>query len=94
MTVRDIDGLSSTANLVVVINDVNDNNPTFNVSQSVVTMNENSSIGYDLIRIIAHDKDDGSNAVISYTMLGGDEKFIYNHTSGESSPNTNRYHTL
>lgn len=82
ITVRDTDGLSSTANLVVVIEDVNDNIPRFNASHSNITINENASIGYPLIRISAIDSDSGSNGVISYTMLGGDEKFIYNQTSG------------
>ena len=82
ITARDIDGLSSTAGLVIVIDDVNDNIPTFNESQSVVAVNENSTIGHKLKYIRAYDKDYGSNSVLSYTMRGGDEKFIYNHTTG------------
>ena len=82
ITARDVDGLVSTANLAVVVDDVNDNKPTFNVSQSIVTVNESSSIGYNLMLITAYDKDYGSNSELSYTMQGGDEKFIYNHTTG------------
>ena len=52
------------------------------MSRSVVKMNENSSVGYLLLRISAYDNDDGSNSVISYTMQGGDEKFVYNQTLG------------
>ena len=82
ITVRDTDGLFSTAGLVIVVDDVNDNRPTFNVSDSIVTVNESFPVGYNLMQIIAYDKDDGSNSVLSYTMQGGDEKFIYNRTTG------------
>ena len=89
ITARDIDGLVSTANLAVVVDDVNDNKPTFNVSQPIVTVNESSPIGYNVMQVTAYDKDYGPNGELSYTMQGGDEKFIYNHTTGGlSTPKT------
>ncbi|KAM9740547.1 protocadherin alpha-3-like isoform 17-T17 [Menidia menidia] len=53
----------------VVISDVNDNTPKFSLSPYVFYMSENNSPGTSLFSVVAFDRDDGDNALISYNIL-------------------------
>ena len=84
INLEDTDGLSSSANLIIVVDDVNDNSPIFNESRVNVTISEDASIGYSLPRLKAHDNDTGANADVSYAIRGGDGKFVYDKASGKT----------
>ncbi|XP_041845414.1 protocadherin beta-15 [Melanotaenia boesemani] len=50
----------------IVVNDVNDNSPTFTQSEFNANILENQPIGTFVMRVTAQDSDDGSNAKILY----------------------------
>ena len=63
--------LSATATLSLVINDVNDNTPTFDDGLYTVTVTE-GSISNPLLTVSADDSDSGSNAQIKFYITGSD----------------------
>eukprot|EP00794_Sanderia_malayensis_P011813 gene11813-13037_t len=82
ITAIDRDGLFSRANLIVAIDDVNDNRPTFNQSRYSVTLPESAAIGTVVLNAAARDVDDGSNSVVTYSLRGGDNVLSVNRTTG------------
>ncbi|KAM6923449.1 LOW QUALITY PROTEIN: uncharacterized protein FYW49_005886 [Xenentodon cancila] len=70
ITVTATDGgspsLSSVRVLSILINDVNDNPPTFIQREYNVNILENQPVGTFVMKVIAQDADDGSNAKIEY----------------------------
>ncbi|XP_046547222.1 protocadherin alpha-11-like [Haliotis rubra] len=80
--------LSGSAQVTVVVDDVNDNDPSFvfpnddNYSVSVFIPSKSGSV---VVRVQATDRDDGSNAQIKYTSrdLNSSGLFEMNNTSGE-----------
>ena len=88
LTVQAIDGgsppLSSRANIMINITDVNDNSPIFN--QSIYS----AILSFDTLKewfvtVRATDQDSGANASITYSIIGGNEGGILtiNAESGE-----------
>uniref|UniRef100_A0A3B3D2C6 Protocadherin 2 alpha a 15 n=1 Tax=Oryzias melastigma TaxID=30732 RepID=A0A3B3D2C6_ORYME len=82
--------LSSEKSITVVVSDVNDNVPTFSQNPINFYIKENNSPGKTILSVTAHDSDDGSNALISYSILrekDGDNLFTsflnVNSESGE-----------
>ncbi|XP_053575599.1 protocadherin gamma-B5-like [Bombina bombina] len=59
---------SGTAQIRVVVHDVNDHSPAFNQDKYQVTINENVPNGFLVIQLNATDADDGSNAEIMYSF--------------------------
>uniref|UniRef100_A0A8C5PI95 Cadherin domain-containing protein n=1 Tax=Leptobrachium leishanense TaxID=445787 RepID=A0A8C5PI95_9ANUR len=57
-----------TALIKIIIQDVNDNYPVFNQNIYRVSLNENLPVGYSVICLNATDKDEGSNAEITYSF--------------------------
>ncbi|KAK7085872.1 Protocadherin Fat 4 [Halocaridina rubra] len=66
--------LHSTAILTVILTDINDNPPTFSQQQYDAYIAENSNAGTTVFRLNATDIDSPRNAVIQYTLVGGDGK--------------------
>ncbi|XP_028272006.1 protocadherin alpha-3-like [Parambassis ranga] len=67
--------LSSDKTINIVVSDVNDNSPEFSQSPYTFYILENNSPGVTFLSVTASDRDEGSNAVISYFILrdrGGD----------------------
>ncbi|XP_014251864.1 cadherin-related tumor suppressor [Cimex lectularius] len=62
---------SSTATVLIKVDDVNDNSPEFYPQQYFVLVNENHPIGTSLLRVTAKDRDEGENAVIRFNVEEG-----------------------
>ncbi|XP_069618393.1 protocadherin gamma-B4-like [Ranitomeya imitator] len=59
---------SGTAIVKIFVQDVNDNYPVFSQKMYKVSLEENLPIGYVVLHFNASDKDEGSNAEISYSF--------------------------
>ncbi|KAG7321649.1 hypothetical protein KOW79_014507 [Hemibagrus wyckioides] len=64
---------SKTGRISVTINvtDINDNPPVFTSTEYMTSVSENSPIGSSVFQIIATDKDSGSNAEVTYSLISG-----------------------
>ncbi|XP_071089001.1 protocadherin Fat 4-like [Haliotis cracherodii] len=62
--------LSSTASVIVSLNDVNDNAPTFRPRQYFSSILENQPSGTDVVQVFAFDPDEGLNRRITYSFFG------------------------
>ena len=72
LSVRVTDGEHMDSMLVNVdVGDVNDNTPSFDDTTRVVTMNELSPAGTEVVRLRARDADTAENALITYSLAGG-----------------------
>ncbi|XP_044541001.1 protocadherin beta-15-like [Gracilinanus agilis] len=78
---------SGTAQIRVLVVDVNDNAPVFVQAQYDVQIPENSAIGSLVVTVTARDMDIGNNGQISYSFFQGSEEIVstfeVNRTSGE-----------
>lgn len=76
--------LSTIAYLIVNVQDINDNPPEFTSKHFFASIPEVSTIGSEVIRILATSKDTGVNAEVYYSIIGGNEqkKFNINRTTG------------
>lgn len=63
--------------------DENDNSPQFTKAVYKVAISENATTGSSIVRVLASDQDEGSNADIVFTLKGTDGLFAINETSGE-----------
>ncbi|KAL4234097.1 hypothetical protein ACF0H5_005750 [Mactra antiquata] len=62
-------GLSSTSQLIIDVEDVNDNSPKFQLSTYMFTLSEDTPIGgpaLDNLQVVATDRDSGSNGQLEY----------------------------
>lgn len=69
----------------IFIKDVNDNSPYFVwPSSTLITVRDIGTLGSELFKVIAWDKDSGENGRITYAINGGDmpERFTIDPTSG------------
>lgn len=64
--------LSSSTDVVVVVLDINDNNPLFAQKLYKVEVGENTLTGTDLIQVFATDGDEGTNGQVRYAIVSGD----------------------
>uniref|UniRef100_A0A8D2PXE3 FAT atypical cadherin 4 n=1 Tax=Zosterops lateralis melanops TaxID=1220523 RepID=A0A8D2PXE3_ZOSLA len=64
--------LSSSTDVVVIVLDINDNNPLFAQKLYKVEVAENTLTGTDLIQVLATDGDEGTNGQVRYAIVGGD----------------------
>lgn len=79
------DRLSSSLTVRILVQDVNDNAPSFvSPASKTVTIAEDSKIGHSLCQITAVDKDSGDNARVTYTITSGNEdsKFTLGYNTG------------
>ncbi|CAL4064237.1 unnamed protein product, partial [Meganyctiphanes norvegica] len=65
--------LASYTNILVLVSDVNDNPPEFASRTYYTTVAESSSIGSEVVRVLATSRDSGKNADITYSIIGGNE---------------------
>lgn len=63
---------STTTTLDVSVTDINDNSPIFSKQQYEVTVSEDATVGTDVLNVTAVDKDEGSNAVVTYHIVRQD----------------------
>ncbi|XP_029375177.1 protocadherin-16 [Echeneis naucrates] len=71
--------LSSTANVDIVLQDVNDNTPTFSSSFYNASIKENTPAGTCFLEVSATDEDRGSFGAISYTLGSGSGSVLPAH---------------
>lgn len=76
--------LSSVANFVINILDINDNPPEFSLRKYTSHVYENATEGFEICKIHATSKDIGVNAEILYYIVSGNEqrKFSINSSTG------------
>jgi len=76
--------MTSTAHLIVLLLDINDNPPEFEHSLYEQTVPEDTPISTTIMRVFATSRDTGVNAEISYSIVGGNEqgKFSVDSVSG------------
>ena len=77
--------LSSTLQVSVVVEDVNDNAPQFEESYISITISESEPINSTILTLVATDDDDGDNALLQYylqSQLNEDLPFIVTKHSG------------
>lgn len=70
--------LSSTIEVQVKLEDVNDSPPTFASDRITLYISENSPIGSLVGEIKAHDPDEGVNAIVHYQIIGGQDSGSFN----------------
>ncbi|XP_034298784.1 protocadherin Fat 4 [Pantherophis guttatus] len=63
--------LSSATDIVAIILDINDNNPSFAQKLYKVEIAENTLTGTDVVQVFATDNDEGSNGQVRYTIING-----------------------
>jgi len=71
--------------LRVVVTDVNDNGPVFDMNPVITTVNENVPVGTSVIQVEATDADLGLNGRLTYSITEGNPQrlFAINSTTGE-----------
>lgn len=67
---RDNQRSNQTGNIVIVVTDINDNDPVFTNSEYKATVLENESPGRLIFTMSAEDKDSGVNGELVYGLLG------------------------
>jgi protocadherin Fat 1/2/3 len=77
--------MSSSANIVLLVLDVNDNPPEFERILYSSTVSESLVIGSRVCTVYATSKDTGINAEITYTIVGGNEqaRFLIDGETGK-----------
>uniref|UniRef100_A0A2K5L1M1 Protocadherin Fat 4 n=1 Tax=Cercocebus atys TaxID=9531 RepID=A0A2K5L1M1_CERAT len=63
--------LSSSTEVIVMVLDINDNNPIFAQTLYKVEINENTLTGTDIIQVFAADGDEGTNGQVRYGIVNG-----------------------
>ncbi|XP_039600852.1 protocadherin-16-like isoform X2 [Polypterus senegalus] len=71
VTAMDGGGLCSVAHVKVVLIDMNDNRPVFYPISYAVSLSTQSSPGTSVVKVIAHDQDEGENAKVIYDIAPG-----------------------
>ncbi|GIZ04879.1 protocadherin-like wing polarity protein stan [Caerostris extrusa] len=84
--------LSTSVTITVYVEDVNDNPPRFESDKLQLTIAENSPIGSTVGEVKAYDPDEGPNAEIQYSIVGGPDADSFNLVSrpGEAAELTTR----
>ncbi|KAJ8866708.1 hypothetical protein PR048_032569 [Dryococelus australis] len=83
--------LTGSVQVMVRIEDVNDSPPAFMTDKIELYIPENSPIGSTVGEIYAHDPDEGPNAVVQYSIIGGDDS---NSFSLVTRPGSNKAELL
>ncbi|XP_058496668.1 protocadherin Fat 1a isoform X5 [Solea solea] len=73
---------SSSRLLDVKILDANDNSPQFLQDSYSVEISESTPVGTEIIQVDSTDKDQGSNGIVKYSILGGTDQFAINKETG------------
>ena len=75
---------TSLFSVVISVDDVNDHKPVFLKSDFEAEVNVNSSPGTSIIKAFAFDEDDGTNALLKFSIKGGNrnEAFYIDQNSG------------
>ncbi|XP_028600415.2 protocadherin Fat 4 [Podarcis muralis] len=69
--------LSSSTDVVVIVLDINDNNPVFAQPLYKVEIAENILTGTDVVQVVAADGDEGSNGQVRYSIISGNTNNVF-----------------
>ncbi|XP_043247503.1 fat-like cadherin-related tumor suppressor homolog, partial [Amphibalanus amphitrite] len=69
--------LSGTAAVILLVQDVNDNAPEFTKTMYHASAYENTTVGTEVLKLLATSRDSGVNAEISYSIIGGNEHNMF-----------------
>ena len=83
--------LSSTAELNIAIDDINDNLPEFNQSNYTTTISENTPEGMTVLTVALEDREYIRTNEVTYSLNGSYAHFRIDPTSGEIYPNSKSY---
>ncbi|XP_055990500.1 protocadherin Fat 4 [Sorex fumeus] len=75
--------LTGTGTVSVIVDDVNDNAPAFASGTYHTQVPEDAPTGTDVLLVGASDADAGTNAIVSYRLLGGNSQFSINPATGQ-----------
>ena len=75
--------LSSSTNITIIVGDINDNAPMFLQDLFNIIVPENTTNGTVIFMASAIDRDEGSNAVVTYSFASLSSIFNINSTTGE-----------
>ncbi|XP_061097128.1 neural-cadherin [Conger conger] len=70
---QDGGGLSGTGTATIVVSDINDHPPVFTQKIYTASMPENLDINSEVLAVSATDGDEGENAAMTFSIVGGDE---------------------
>lgn len=77
---------SATATVYLTVEDVNDNSPEFYPIYYFVAVSEDVALGTSLLKVMATDRDEGDNAIVTYNLeSGGDGLFMVDSWTGTIS---------
>lgn len=70
-TDKGLPSLSSSTDVIVIVLDINDNNPIFAKKLYKIEIVENTLTGTDVVQVFADDRDEGSNGQVRYAIISG-----------------------
>ncbi|NXX49867.1 PCD16 protein, partial [Tricholaema leucomelas] len=84
VTAVDGGGLNSMVYVKVFLEDINDNRPVFYPLEYAASLSTQSMPGTAVLRVVAHDKDEGPHGQVSYSILRGNSPplFALNQDTG------------
>ncbi|CAG5120721.1 unnamed protein product, partial [Candidula unifasciata] len=82
--------LSSSVTVSIRVNDLNDNAPVFKEKSYNASISEEAVKGDPVITVSAQDRDEGSNALITYRITGGNDKDAFQIRPREGVISVNR----
>ena len=81
--------LSSTVSVLVAVGDANDNAPEWSQSLYTAGVLDTAVVGFEVIRVLATDRDSGTNALLRYELFAPpDNDFAINLNNGSVTVNT------
>lgn len=78
--------LSTSVTITIYVEDVNDNPPRFESDKLKLSIPENSPVGWTVGEIKAFDPDEGPNAEIQYSIVGGPDADAFSLVSRPGEP--------
>ncbi|XP_041101476.1 neural-cadherin-like [Polyodon spathula] len=70
---RDGGGLTGTGTASILVSDINDHAPVFTQRMYTASVTENLEINSEVLVVSATDMDEGENAMMTFSIVGGDE---------------------
>ncbi|KAJ6663946.1 hypothetical protein lerEdw1_008900 [Lerista edwardsae] len=70
---KDGGGLTGTGTATILVTDINDHAPTFTQKIYTAFVSESASLNTVVAEVVATDRDEGENAMVTFSILDGDE---------------------